>query len=246
MSTNNKRTMTFHTGFTLVEILIALTLLSLIFLLVFSSLHAAGRNWEVSAKQIEMSDEFRLASQFIRKNLAQTVPLIWINEEGLLSPFLRSLPDEAIDILFERKIAFSGNSDEINFVAPLPSHRGGGGLSLLTLKTSEDEENKKLMLYYQMAVPDHQSFDINSSDDVNSAVLVEDIDTIEFSYFGSEQADDSPDWHDNWDIKDRLPLLVRMKINTNNLSTFWPEMIIAIRSQAENGQTQFYQVAATK
>jgi len=228
MSINNKKITRLHSGFTLVEILIALTLFSLILLLVFSSLHAAGRNWEISAKQIEMSDEFRLTSQFIRKNLAQTVPLIWINGK-------------------ERKIAFAGESDEINFVAPLPSHRGGGGLSLLTLKTSEGEENKKLMLYYQMAVPEYQSFDINYSDDeINSAVLVEDIDNVEFSYFGSEQPDDTPDWHDDWNIEDRLPLLVRLKINTTERATSWPEIVIAIRSQAENGQPQFYQVATTK
>jgi len=228
MSTHNKKTMTLYSGFTLVEILIAMTLLSLILLLVFSSLYAAGRNWEVSAKQIEMSDEFRLTSQFIRKYITQAVPLIWIDRN-------------------ERKIAFSGKSDEINFVAPLPSHRGGGGLSLLTLKVSDKENVQKLMLYYQMALPDQQSFEIFISDDENnSAVLAEDVDSVKFSYFGSEQPDDTPDWHDDWDIEDRLPLLVRLKINTNERSIIWPEMVIAIRPQAENGQPQFYQVAATK
>ena len=205
-----------------------MTLLSLILLLVFSSLHAAGRNWEISAEQIEIADELRLTSRFIRKNLAQTVPLIWINEK-------------------ERKIAFAGTSDEINFVAPLPSHRGGGGLSLLTLKTGEREEDNKLMLYYRMAVPEHQSFDINLYDnEINSVVLADAIDTIEFSYFGSENPDITPDWHDDWNIEDRLPLLVRLKINSTERSIFWPEMVIAIRPQTVKGQPQFYQTAATR
>lgn len=220
-------------GFTLIEIIIAMSLLSLILLLVFSSLHAAGRNWEVSAEQIEMSDELRLASQFIRKNLAQAVPLIWINNE-------------------ERKIAFTGESDELNFVVPLPSHRGGGGLSLLTLKTGEGEDENKLMLYYRMAIPDQQSFDFNLSDsEINSAVLAENIDSVEINYFGNEQDDDSdpfgndPIWRDRWDIDDRLPLLVSLKINSVRPSVTWPEMLIAIRPQAEKGQPQFHQVAAT-
>ena len=231
---NNKKIVRLNSGFTLVEILIAMTLLSLILLLVFSSLHAAGRNWEVSAEQIEMSDELRLASQFIRKNLAQTVPLIWINKR-------------------ERKIAFAGKSDEVNFVVPLPSHRGGGGLSLLTLKTGEGEEDNKLMLYYRMATPDHQSFDFNLSDnEINSAVLAENIDNVEFSYFGNEKVDDNdpignnPIWHDSWDIEDRLPLLVSLKINSTRPSVSWPEMLIAIRPQAENGQPQFYQTATDR
>jgi len=103
------------------------------------------------------------------------------------------------------------------------------------------------MLYYRMAVPEYQSFDINYSDDkINSAVLVEDLDNVEFSYFGSEQPDDTPDWHDDWNIEDRLPLLVRLKINSTERATSWPGIVIAIRSQAENGQPQFYQVATTK
>lgn len=211
-------------GFTLVEILIGLTLLSLIMLLLFSSLHTAGKSWSSGEDKITRTDELRLASQFIRQRLSQSVPIIWISKN-------------------ERRIAFKGTGEEINFVSPLPAHRGGGGLYLLTLKLDSDHDQQHLVLHYRLALPDRQTFNISAQGEHESAVLAENISRIVFSYFGSTEPDEEPQWQDRWDVEDQLPKMVRIKLSPEDSLHEWPEMLVTLPSQTISGQPQFYQFA---
>ncbi len=216
-----------HSGFTLVEILIGVTLLGFILLLVFSSLHTAGKSWTSSAQQIEQSEELRLASRFIQQSLSQAVPLLWFNAAG-------------------KRIAFKGQSGEIHFATALPAHRGGGGLYLLTVKLSEVKNNQPLVLHYRAALPELQSFDILSQDQVATTVLAENVKKLEFSYFGNKKPQERPQWHSAWEVEDRLPRLVRLQISFHSPQPAWPELLIPIYSQVETGQPQFQQFAAAE
>jgi len=211
-------------GFTLVEILIGLTLLSLIMLLLFSSLHTAGKSWSSGEAKITRTDELRLASNFIRQRLSQTVPIIRISKN-------------------ERRIAFKGTGDEINFVAPLPAHRGGGGLYLLTLKLDNDREQQHLVLHYQLALPEQQTFNITSPEKNEPTILAGNINQIKFDYFGSTGIDEAPRWLDHWNVPDQLPQMIRVKLSPADLQNGWPEILIGMQTQAVNGQPQFFQFA---
>ena len=63
------------TGFTLVEILIAMTLFSFTLVLIFSALYSTSRTWQISNRQIDTNDEQRLELAFILKQISKAIPL---------------------------------------------------------------------------------------------------------------------------------------------------------------------------
>jgi len=213
-------------GFTLVEVLIGITILGFILLLTFSSLHSAGKNWAVNENKTNQIDEMRLASRFMRQYIQQTVPLVWMRSNG-------------------RQIAFQGKPDEIDFVSPLPAHRGGGGLYLLAIKTIQQTDGIHLALQYQLATPQHQSFDFSADGSQETAVLAEDMDELSITYFGKLAHESEARWYTEWRSADVLPHIVRIRIASSTNHTQWPDMLITIPAQAQDGRPEQLQYAVS-
>jgi len=202
-------------GYTLIEILIALTLFSVILMLVFSALHTSSKSWIASEQQIAANEDKRLILTFIKRQLSQVVPLLQINGK-------------------KNNVVFKGEQDSLRFVSALPAHRGGGGLYLLTLRADED-----LTLYYQIVTTNIDLATDLDNEKIKSQVLIADIDKIEFSYFGSEDTDDTPTWYEQWENQKQLPDLISLRIRSKDSSEFWPEVLIPIRTQVSRGLPQF-------
>ncbi len=217
-------------GFTLVEILIAMVLLSMTLLLMFSSLYTANKYWQMGEKTIEKNEEKRLVSQFIRNQIAQAVPILWI-EKG------------------QRKLLFQGNSDELRFVSTLPAHRGGGGLSVLILKVVTTDSTKQLGLSYSLLDPDTTPFIDSISDYEEFVVIANDIDTINLSYFGKTKNDEKTRWFEEWDSEAYMPQLVRLRIypqdHSLNSNNDWPFIDIPIQASFVRGRPEFMIQAVT-
>jgi len=179
------------TGFTLVEILIALTLFSVILVLVFSALHTSNLTWQASERQIEANEDQRLVIAFIKRQLSQVVPLLQLDGK-------------------ENNLVFKGEEDQIQFVSALPAHRGGGGLYLLSLQADKD-----LTLHYQMVTSDIALATETDDEKIKSQILIADIDDLEFRYYGREKINDTPAWHHQWQNQKRLPELISLRITNS-------------------------------
>ena len=206
-------------GFTLVEIMVALTLLSMILLLLFSSLYTVNRSWKSGLEKIDKNDEIRLVSDFIRRQVVQTVPLLWINQDG-------------------RRLVFHGDQNELSFTSTLPAHRGGGGLYFMTLKVNETGKSKQLELSYHRADPRISPFDSPPLDKQTHVLLLKSIEAINFAYYGHDKPGDDPKWHDSWQSERTLPKLVRLNIHQSEPERIWPAMTIAIQSKHTSAQPQ--------
>lgn len=207
-------------GFTLVEVMVALALLSVILLLLFSSLHTASRSWTLAERKTEDNDELRLAGTFISRQLSQIVPVVWMTGG-------------------ERRIVFKGMHNELHFASTLPAHRGGGGLYLLTFKVVEHDGKRHLDLIYRLAKPELQSFDITALDDVSSVSLIEEIEAVEFTYYGAGHTEDEPTWHSEWQNLEALPRLIRVQIKASDPAQVWPALNIPIHPQYEKAHREF-------
>ena len=207
-------------GFTLIEIMVALVLLSMTLLLLFSSLYTATKYWKIGENKIEKNDEVRLVSQFIRKQISQTVPLMWVDKK-------------------ERKLLFQGESGELFFISTLPSHRGGGGIHSLILKVIQSDDESQLGMSYSLVTPDVIPFETISDDDEQFVTLASDIDSIDLSYYGKEKNDDEPRWFDRWENNDFLPQLVRIKINSLDENKNWPVIEIPVKASYVKGKPEF-------
>lgn len=206
-------------GFTLVEILVALTLFSLVLAMIFSGLHSSAKSWEKGEAQISKNDTRRLDLGFVRKQLTQAIPLLLI--DGKDNPVL-----------------FKGGHDAIQFISDLPGHRGGGGLYVLSLYLTPNDHGKDLTLSYRPVTTDIDLDKPENNDAEKSVTIMKDIDVLEFSYYGSKDEKIPPIWSDEWRVKKKLPELVRMHIEPVRADNYIPDMVVNLHTGNVRGQPQ--------
>ncbi len=217
-------------GFTLVELLIALVLVSLITVLLFSGLRLGTRAWDGVERVTEQTAALRIARGFIERTLGQLRPT-------------RVLYDA------EQVSVFAGTAQGIEFVSPLSAHVGISGLYVLRLTALEAGGRSNLVLTRWLlhpevleggdGIPEWEPFDgegvfsssgIDDQDLASGAygrtLLLEDVDEFEITYFGVAEGEDEGDWYEDWLEQPRLPMLVRLRLTTK--AQTWPDAQIAI------------------
>lgn len=203
-------------GFTLIEIQIALLLLVLIMGLLFGALHLASKSWKAGQIQNEQIEEKRLVSEFLRRQISQIVPMLWITSRG-------------------SDLIFRGNEDSILYVSILPANRLSGLPSLLQLITNDNQ----LEFGYSFLTADQTPFDTRNGRMTKTEVL-NNIEEINFQYFGKKnKGSRPPEWFSIWDSKRRLPNLIKCQITLAN-GTNWPEMIFPLHINDPTGFRQFF------
>ena len=98
-------------GFTLVELLLAVTLMSILLGLAYGGLRAATRATQSGQALLEASGSVRSAHQFVRRQLNQMQPL----------------PFEMLGDGEDTRVVFQGDDRRIQFVGPMPGYLGQGG-----------------------------------------------------------------------------------------------------------------------
>jgi general secretion pathway protein J len=203
-------------GFTLVELTVALVLLSLIAAITFGSLSFAGRSWDGGENKATQVNEMRQSEEFLRGQLASQFPL-------------------RAKKALEFPLRFSGARDEIRYAAALPSRVAEGGVYYFRLAVVRDGDKSRLV--QERVIPDPASTDEPEFRDAGRSVLAEGISELRISYFGRDAgaADaDAPTWRDKWDDKQRLPQLVRIEVIPAKGAP-WPPLVVEPRHAPEVG-----------
>lgn len=192
-----------HHGFTLVEVLIALSLTTLIMLALISALATFGKTASSLEARFERSDELRLVSEFLRATIGRA-----------LEDYSMRLPDNSPAVMFE------GDSTDMRWVGVMPARHGTGGVYNFRLFVVEDAFGPTLSLQHQPFVGEGKVPDWSS---VESRVLIDHLSSFEIEYFDGE--DDS--WTSAWRGAEVLPGLVRLAITVEGDD--WPEVLVRIR-----------------
>ena len=190
-------------GFTLVELMIALTLLTMLMTILFAALRHASRASEAGDQANDRANDALLVHDWLRREFAQAQPLL-----------LRNGDDAA-------RIAFSGRAETLGFVAPLPAHLGGGGLYWIELSLEDSADALQLVLSERPFAPGSES-----TERVGRRVLANDLTTAGFSYFGAREDDPEPIWQSEWLDRDVLPLLIQLRMEPSDDRFAWPALII--------------------
>lgn len=198
------------TGFTLIEVLIALSLSVILAAMLFSSLHtyalgtAAGQT-HLAAKQTSAS-----VYQFIGDQLRGSVPLT-LRLEG------------------ERRLLFLGNDRRVVYIGHIPRHRSAGGLHKNSLVIEGQAPHQSLVFSYERLVVD-EAFGIAAFTEPGTGIsktLIADARAIEFEYFGPQNENEDSAWSTEWSRNDLLPALVRVRVSRSNKQTL-DDMVIPI------------------
>lgn len=195
-------------GFTLIEMIIGITLLGFILVLLYGGLRLSVKSWDTGEAMVSGTSRQVAVSNFLRRQLAQIYPLTWTDRDG------------------KTQVAFSGDPDAVYFAAPIQAALGPGGISLLALRAEPADDGNDLSLSWQRNDPQEPAFEFPNPDD--KVALAKKLDKIVFAYFGTETPDDEPAWHDEWHSESVLPQMIRLSLAGKD-GRVWPDIVVVIQ-----------------
>ncbi|WP_248747089.1 prepilin-type N-terminal cleavage/methylation domain-containing protein [Pseudomonas sp. MWU12-2037] len=191
-------------GFTLLEVLVALSLLGLLMVLIASALTASNRTQELGERYSTRLDEVRSAQDFLRSAAQQAYPAV----------FRRDANNTA-------KV-FDGEAQQMRFVAPLPA-RLAGGLQLHVFSLVDNRHGSKDL---QVAFFQFDSQGLHAWGEPQ--ILLPDLDNWQLSYRGLDPRSQPTDWLPRWPWPERLPLAIRVQLQAHGPIP-WPPLVVVIR-----------------
>ena len=170
-----------YKGFTLLEVLIAIGLLSLLMLMLFSALRTGTRAWDAVDKQSQLQNEQRHVSRFLIQRLEQ-IKRLYVVQGG------------------KKSTTFIGDSDQVTFVTPLFEYTNMAGLYYL--QYLHDTGTHELQIRFVPFMDKQQpAEDIGQAD---AELLLKNVDDFSISYLSK-----SLDWLSNWN-EDGYPRLMKI------------------------------------
>lgn len=170
-------------GFTIIEVIIALTILSLLMLAMITAMRTLGDTQTRIQIVIDRTDEMRMVSQFLRRSIAQAAPVLRRKEGEQEGTYFR------------------GTGNELIWVSPISAGPAIGGLNVARLSV----EKKQLMLQLQaFKSPEEEP----NWEEVEKYTLVSNLENIAIGY----RLDNSKEWKEEWEQGSASPQTVRLVI----------------------------------
>lgn len=192
-------------GFTLIEVLIAMALLSIMMLLLVGGMHTSVRNWDAGEQRILAVSKASAGYNFFRRQLATIQPLVDDFSD-----------DEAV-------FSFQGGANSLQFVSALPASAGRFGLQHFTVNLVGNRRDGK-----QIQVEIKPFFPVvdGASWRGDQVVLVDRVETISFAYFGLTEREQEKRWHQQWLEQKQLPEIIKILIVLEG-GVAWPAITVA-------------------
>jgi general secretion pathway protein J len=193
-------------GFTLLELVVAMTMMGLVLVVLYSGLRLGLNGWDSGEQRAETTNRLRSAQEFLRRQLAQSMTVYQINDQQ------------------ERTVVFAGGKDAIEFVAPMLVYLGHGGLYRVRVETADSQMRVRWRPY----LPGDRA-----AGEERETVLLEGVSGVEWAYFGPERDGDQepPRWRSEWASQERRPLLVRLNLTLRGeiwRGAIWPDLVAAL------------------
>ena len=196
-------------GFSLIEVLIALTLLALIFTFITGALQFTYRSWLLS-NEINRTSPLVTVQDFLIRHISSAKPL------------RRRLGTDT-----NLQLAFKGEKNRIEFITEMPERVVSSGLYKLSVYSESEKKNAQLMVHIQPFHPLRSLSEIKGR--TGQRILINNIDEVIFEYYGAQSRSTAPAWHFSWKRKDVLPDLVRINIIfPKNAPRHWTPIVVRI------------------
>lgn len=184
--------MTGERGFTLLELLISMTILAVVATLIFGALRLGIRAWEKGEESIEYNQRTRIVLDIMKRQIASAC--------------------------VEKNTLFMGDGENLSFyslVSIVPEN--GFGKVFVKYSVKSGQKNKRLAVFETSAVlPGKKAVE---PDDADFHSLVPEARQILFEYSGKTGSNEqTPSWRETWDsqIEKGFPAAVRIVIETSD------------------------------
>ena len=195
-------------GFTLLELLIGMTLLGFILALLFGGFRLAANSWNAVEDRAERAADEQAGRSLVRRLVTQAQPLHWKLPTG-------------------QPLAFEGQREALRLIAPLA---GPIGLRVVELAIEPDDRPEhpgpavRLVLRHGSVRYDIEQF-AETVRGQQGHPLLAGLREATFSYFGPEKRGDTPQWLEQWSNPEQFPTLVRLHLAPKNAAPVDLDMV---------------------
>lgn len=205
-------------GFTLIEILVVMTLMSMVMLALGAAMRTIAQTEERVDQRLQRADDMRVATGFLSSTL------------GRISPRKSAAPTQVGQSLY----LFAGAQSAMTWVGVMPARYGAGGRYFFRLSLETVGSHAALVIRFSPWLGNAVFPDWAMAE---SRVLV-----ANATGFALEYADDDGSgtaWLPQWSDAQRLPTRVRISVRTP--AGDWPYLIVAMRQlpAGDNGRGGF-------
>jgi general secretion pathway protein J len=198
-------------GFTLLEVLLATTLLAAGLALGFATLRAASATATRGEAMAARNERMRAVSAFLRQRIGGAQGMVF-----------------ELDKATGQARRFDGDATRMRFVADLPDYLGRGGPHLHELAA----DGPALDIQFRMVLAGEQ---VRDRDARPPEPLAEGLRSVAFAYRGPSRDGQPAEWAPAWTEVQALPYQVRVRIS--DAAGAWPDLIIALPMAASYGGT---------
>ncbi len=201
-------------GFTLVELLVVMSLMSLIMLAMGGALRGMGQTEQRMDQRLARMDEFRVAVSFIQTALGN----------------VSARKSDALPASGKPSVLFEGAEQSVSWVGVMPARDGAGGRYFFKLSVEPlTGDTTAIGTEDQGVVIRFLPFVTGSAVDWSLAeqrVLVERVQGMTLAYEDRREAPFV--WSSVWPVEDRLPYTVKLQIRTAHGE--WPPLFVPLRA----------------
>ena len=186
-----------QSGFTLLELVITITILSLILLVIAGALRLGSDAWERGEEKAERYQKSRAAFSLLSQQLKSAYPY--------KIKATKAEPDF---------FAFQGASDSLRFVSSFSmKSRRPEGLVFVTYRIEEGKSSGKVLKVCEQRVL-NKNFTEETPKDDDFLSFMEGLSDIKFEYYKESEDEETPgEWVGSWDGKEETELPRQIRVN---------------------------------
>lgn len=174
-------------GFTLLELLVTLSLLGLLTMVMFGGMRFGVQVWARTGTGLTEANAARKAEDLIEADLNRAYPFYSSSEA-------------------KASVAFDGGEHRVAYLTP--SSDKSGMMERVVLEAVNDGEAVDLV---RTATPE-----LARADQRQQKPLMSHLRGVTFSYYGAGQDDQQPTWSNSWQNRTRLPTLIQVAITAKD------------------------------
>ena len=193
-------------GLTLVEVVVALAVLSLVVLTLGATLRGLAQSSERVDRQVDAIDELRVTSSFLREVMARATP---VRQAG---------PDQ--------RLLFEAAADHLSWVSVMPARFGAAGRFAFRLAV-EPQADSSSALVLRYAPWTSQATGFPDWATAESRVLAVHVQRLTMAYLGRGA---TAGWQAGWTSAASLPARIRLNLSTD--AGAWPMLVLPVRTPA--------------
>jgi len=184
-------------GFTLLEVLISLTIMGLILVIIFASLRIGVRAWEKGERDVDTHQRQRIVLGLMKQQISSAC--MREVEVGTGKPFMLRGDDRTLEF--------------VSRIPVIPDNRAGMAYVKYAVQEDGGSHAERLAFFEKNIVFLGKDQGMETPEEDDFLVLIPGMDRLRFEYLKAPEDDEEqPQWQEGWDAEadEGLPLAVRL------------------------------------